>query len=39
MSRTAGSIVRGNLKPRRISVLTGQQQVAGIYCQSGKRSR
>src|SRR5215212_2848441 len=39
MSRQAGSIVRGNLKPRRISVLTGQQQVAGIYCQSGKRSR
>ena len=35
----AGSIVRGNSKPRRISAKTGRQQVAGIYCQPGQRSR
>jgi hypothetical protein len=39
MSRQAGSIVRGNSKPRRISVEAGRQQVPGIYCGQGKRSR
>jgi hypothetical protein len=39
MSRTAGSIVRGNFKAAPDIRRTGRQQVAGIYCQSGKRSR
>ena len=40
MSRQAGSIVRGNFKAAPdIRLQQGQQQVAGIYCQLGKRSR
>src|SRR6185437_3611772 len=39
MSRQAGSIVRGISKPRRISVKTGRQQVAAMYCGRGQRSR
>src|SRR6185437_2427935 len=39
MSRQAGSIVRGISKPRRISVKTGRQQVAVVYCGRGQRSR
>jgi hypothetical protein len=39
MSRQAGSIVRGISKPRRISVKTGRQQVAVMYCGPGQRSR
>src|SRR5260221_3322140 len=39
MSRPAGSIVSGISKPRRKSVKAGRQQVAGMYCGRGQRSR
>src|SRR6202142_2570256 len=39
MSRQAGSIVREISKPRRISVKTGRQQVAAMYCPARQRSR
>ena len=38
MSRTAGSIVRGNSKPRRIYAKRAGSRW-GVYCQSGQRSR